>query len=351
MTASIISLLSSALLVLLGMYIISQNGSKPNGTILLGVSLPGHAMKDKAVTDIVRQYRRAHSILILISLPLLFPIMLLREDEILTIAYYLLWIAALLCLWLKITSNYFARMSSLKAEKQWQVGSRNTISIDTEVSRLKHTFILPKSWFLLPLAILIVPIAVGGLFEQPEALLWSITITGGILLALFFFIHLAIGKMRTKTYSEDTETNLYLNHLFKSQWSRCMVLLAILSSLFHVALLYAAEVQNTVVYAIIVPVYSLATIVVAVLPHYRIRAERNRLLRANDEAIQRDDDRYWIGGIIYNNPNDHSLFVEKRIGIGMTMNVGTFGGKLIAAGIVLLLVGTIAFTAWAMLGS
>ncbi len=33
-------------------------------------------------------------------------------------------------------------------------------------------------------------------------------------------------------------------------------------------------------------------------------------------------DRYWKGGLIYYNPNDPALFVEKRIGIGYDLNFG-----------------------------
>jgi len=44
--------------------------------------------------------------------------------------------------------------------------------------------------------------------------------------------------------------------------------------------------------------------------------------------------------------------MAEDIGINiMTMNIGTVGGKLIAAGIVLLLLSSIGFTVWALLGS
>lgn len=42
-----------------------------------------------------------------------------------------------------------------------------------------------------------------------------------------------------------------------------------------------------------------------------------------------DNDDLWILGSIYNNPNDPSLFVQKRFGVGWTINVGTTKGKLI----------------------
>ncbi len=41
-----------------------------------------------------------------------------------------------------------------------------------------------------------------------------------------------------------------------------------------------------------------------------------------------DDDSLWIFGCIYNNPNDPSLFVNKRFGAGWTVNIGTTKGKI-----------------------
>ena len=41
-----------------------------------------------------------------------------------------------------------------------------------------------------------------------------------------------------------------------------------------------------------------------------------------------DDDSFWILGFIYNNPNDPSLFVNKRFGAGWTVNIGTTKGKV-----------------------
>lgn len=41
-----------------------------------------------------------------------------------------------------------------------------------------------------------------------------------------------------------------------------------------------------------------------------------------------DDENYWIWGFIYNNPNDPSFMVQKRFGIGWTINIATPLGKI-----------------------
>jgi uncharacterized membrane protein len=53
-------------------------------------------------------------------------------------------------------------------------------------------------------------------------------------------------------------------------------------------------------------------------------------------------DQYWIMGSIYYNPNDPSLMVQKRIGIGFTFNFGHPAGKAIGIGLILLILVSIA---------
>lgn len=54
-----------------------------------------------------------------------------------------------------------------------------------------------------------------------------------------------------------------------------------------------------------------------------------------DAVDPRDDDRHWRGGLIYVNAGDPALFVPKRFGVGVTLNLGHPGG--IAIGVVTLL--------------
>jgi uncharacterized membrane protein len=58
--------------------------------------------------------------------------------------------------------------------------------------------------------------------------------------------------------------------------------------------------------------------------------------RQRTNAVFRDDDRYWYGGLFYNNPDDPAVFVPKRFGLGWTMNFGHPQAKLVLIGILLL---------------
>ena len=73
-----------------------------------------------------------------------------------------------------------------------------------------------------------------------------------------------------------------------------------------------------------------------------------RLLTRMSEAdsMPSDDDRYWKLGIFYYNPDDASLFLPERFGIGWTLNWGRRAAWALLIGdiaVVVLFIGGIAF--------
>ena len=64
---------------------------------------------------------------------------------------------------------------------------------------------------------------------------------------------------------------------------------------------------------------------------------RSRQAEANSYRLV-DDDRYWKLGVFYCNPNDPALFVEKRFGIGLTVNLARPGAWALIVGIIVLIV-------------
>lgn len=48
----------------------------------------------------------------------------------------------------------------------------------------------------------------------------------------------------------------------------------------------------------------------------------------DDSVMDLDEDAHWVGGLIYFNKNDPSIFVEKRFGVGWTLNLANPLGYL-----------------------
>lgn len=49
-------------------------------------------------------------------------------------------------------------------------------------------------------------------------------------------------------------------------------------------------------------------------------ADKGIDVQVSDSIMDQDDDKYWKGGLFYFNRNDPSIFVEKRFGVGWTIN-------------------------------
>ncbi|HZO71271.1 MAG TPA: DUF5808 domain-containing protein [Ktedonobacteraceae bacterium] len=81
----------------------------------------------------------------------------------------------------------------------------------------------------------------------------------------------------------------------------------------------------------------IAVVLILVLPIPRSQTRANTpASRRSTPVMFRDDDRYWYGGIFYNNPDDPDVFVPKRYGIGWTVNLGHPRGRLFMTALLLL---------------
>jgi len=153
------SLISTALVIIFCLNAINRTGEKPNGNILLGVTLPHHALNESAVAEIVKKYRTAHLLLALIFLILAMPILLISEYIFISLFYLWIWADVFIYLNQKIVQKYFIKLCTLKNEQKWWIGTNHIVSIDTEVSRLKNTFLVSNKWFIAPFTITIITMA------------------------------------------------------------------------------------------------------------------------------------------------------------------------------------------------
>lgn len=77
---------------------------------------------------------------------------------------------------------------------------------------------------------------------------------------------------------------------------------------------------------LVIFVILLAVLVVLFLPLGRTRNAKPP--RGTYGPIDRQDPKYWMGGLLYNTPDDPDVLVPKRFGFGWTINFGHPGGKV-----------------------
>lgn len=316
------------LVTLAAIILTNKTGEKPNGNILLGVTLPHSELTNETVTKIAKEYRKAYMILGAVFLALIIPLLFNRYISV-ELLYILVWCITLFYMNGQIQKTYFQKLYTLKKKNGWFTGKKDMISIDTEVSKLKGKMLVSKWWFVVAFALSLIPIIM--LVAENETNPSNLLMSAGalIIVAICFFIYTVISKERTVTYSENTEINIALNYIYKYQRSKCWVIEAFGGTVLGCSLftLFRYDMLHSPV-AILLIFMSTCFIMLPILSSYNtIRNERQKLLIFDATDVYTDNDQYWETGT-YNNPNDKQVWVEKRVGYGTTINMATPAGKI-----------------------
>lgn len=174
-----------------------------------------------------------------------------------------------------------------------------------------------------------------------RAILWPAFVQS-FLLIVFVFTNVVIGRSKQVAEAADPEGSLQRNLRFRRIWSAYLIVFGFMImaaiGLVPVGMLLDWSTNASAMATIAVAgVMVISSIVLSVKT-----GQGGSRLKTMDEskpqsvASAADQDRYWKLGQIYFNPNDPAYFVEKRFGIGWTLNWGRPGAWAIIAIIILL---------------
>lgn len=85
------------------------------------------------------------------------------------------------------------------------------------------------------------------------------------------------------------------------------------------------------------------SIVGSIVLGLKVGTDGSKLAGGQSSVYSEDDDNWYLGAMIYYNPNDAATFVHKRVGVGTTINLGTNLGKFIFFILVVILISSISF--------
>ena len=161
------------------------------------------------------------------------------------------------------------------------------------------------------------------------------------------FIYIAIRISKIQLSASDPEKSKIRVLRFRRAWSAFTVGNAILMNLMLIApqmQVLQFNLPNTFIWIISVLV---VCIILGWVLYLSIRlgqgGSRIKLSGSgmNGEKMNRDDDKFWKWGSFYYNPEDPSLMVEKRFGIGWTMNFGNKWAWVIMSLLILIITAVI----------
>ncbi|WP_311530974.1 DUF5808 domain-containing protein [uncultured Anaerococcus sp.] len=163
-------------------------------------------------------------------------------------------------------------------------------------------------------------------------------------LALFAMVNYFLIKARPRLSQEDPSRSLADNMKAKNLWSYYLGINALLMTiLFEIGITSFSFGKGDNLVNILTGLTLITSIGGVIYLGFKVGTDGSRLNNLSYTSFEEDDDNWILGSTIYNNPDDPALFVNKRIGVGMTINIGRPMGKaILVISIIILIVSLVA---------
>ncbi|MCR5586819.1 MAG: DUF5808 domain-containing protein [Lachnospiraceae bacterium] len=162
---------------------------------------------------------------------------------------------------------------------------------------------------------------------------------------LLTFISFMMDNLKNEVISTDSDINANYNRAKKKNFADFNVRFLWINTLYILIIaLSIVFMYSDVVLMIGVMVYIVPIMVICILSVSAAKKIEARY--KNEMEFTLDDDENWIGGMFYYNPSDNRLNIEKRMGIGTTVNFAHPAGKVLGVFIAVCLVGALASVVW-----
>ena len=165
-----------------------------------------------------------------------------------------------------------------------------------------------------------------------------------LMIFFFMFINNITVKSKSDLFSGKIKETIEKKLLFKKYVSIFTWILA-LETLIIMAIPQICIIFNLSIEIMTIPMIILfiSIVIFLVMSYYLGQGGRNIKTNEEGEENYRDDDDKYILGALYYNKKDPALMVEKRIGVGWTVNLAHPLGKIVMILPFIIIVGMIIF--------
>lgn len=311
-------------------------GAIENGKYLLGITLPEKYRKEPEVLAVIKAYQKRMRRINGFGLAACVPVLLLNGYMSFAFLGIMIWFGLLMYFHLKNIRDSAQSLYVLKQRKGWLVGNPHVVRIDTALSSLKDTGMVPFRWlaaaWLAGLGGCM--LLIGRETAQAGPTGGAISIYGWVAMLCFVLAelsiglaHYGIGRAKHQVYCSDSRVNQKLDRVMRHEWSRCMVFQAYILAVLMLVTGWMwsggpgikqgdhAGSRWFFLFAVFLgAAVSLFTICAA---YSKVSETRKRLLGSLPEdsaELYGDDDEYWLYG--YPAGKRPAGLTERRIGAG-----------------------------------
>jgi len=312
-------------------------------TISFGVTVS----EDNYRSEPLRRMRRSYSMISAILYAVLFilcMIQLLGSTRVQQNRVIGAYVFMVILISMAMNVIYYFRMKKLHPSLP-STPSPSILAVDTSFRQGK--LVLSNKWFLIHVLIILAGlIAVLSRYEQIPSLIpmkfdfmgnvtrsavksyRSVlypTIVQTFMTLLFIFINWSIHSSKQQIQADDPQRSLQQNIVFRRNWSLFTVLssfaLLLLFSMIQLNMLGQIDVNSLMLISLLTPIF---VVLFAFLISFKTGQGGSRVGRpaAGSKIAPVNNDSHWKLGMFYFNRQDPALFMEKRMGVGWTLNFG-----------------------------
>ncbi len=329
-------------------------------TVCFGVSVPAGQHGNEELAALRKGYARIVTLLgVLISatfIGLLFVVSEVTSAMLLGISL-MVYLIAVYAMYLR----RWRQVQALKTRLGWEMEAHSEAVADTRFASGKRA--VSPAWFALHVVIILGTVLLGVLMYDriPDQVVQQTDMAGNVtnmaakgpglilfgpamqavLTLVFAFVYWSMLRTPPVLDPDNPQVSSRQNAVFRYRWSAwivgfsvLMLLIFLTAQLSFVQLVDISAVGLASIIAVGVAVVS-ALVLTLLTGQSGSRVRLGK--KADGEVIRRDDDRYWKWGMYYVNKDDPALFVEKRFGVGFTINFGRPAAILLAVGLIALI--------------
>ncbi|MBH5319968.1 hypothetical protein I6N90_19390 [Paenibacillus sp. GSMTC-2017] len=322
-----------ALLIVAILFSIFYSQTKPKKQVWFGVTFPFEALKDERLTALQKHFVKSYVGFVIAYVVTVLPLLWLGDNTATAFIYLCLWLVAVAYTSTVPFKQIHHKAAMLKRDNGWFVGKQKTVVLDKEIAHYSGMKPLSPYLFLVP-ALMSVPLIIVSAQNDNYLLrltgIASILMTGVIVLLSLSFTH-----SKQRAYSRNALPNIAINQAARRYWSVFWLTLSIFEVV-NAFIAYYVLKEGT---ALSPSLWTSGIAMVSLVPlfgiyfvHSLIRDLEYRLAHTDGKRYIADSDEYWRHGMTYYNPDHSSTRVEKRTGIGSTLNTATAAGKMIYYG-------------------
>lgn len=320
--------------------------------IYFGVRIPEDKIDNDELKAIYKDYVKKNIITFVLFIALMFCTIYILPGYVYIIEISSIFLYLIVTFFVYYMSN--RKVKFIKSQNKWFNGKKSMVVIDTNFSKNNRNKILVSPlWFLLCVAIIIVNIVIGfkyynslpgriathfdfsgnpnGWMNKSYKVIWAMPIVQIFMTVILFFSYKIIAWSKQQINPSNPEESQKRDKIFRRTWSKYMVVSCIVMNLlftFGNLTIFQVIRLNPKMYSTIAILIAVLIAIFSIYVSVKIgqggsRIDFNNSPKGDSEVSNRDDDKYWkLGNTIYVNKDDPALFVEKRFGIGWTMNFG-----------------------------